>query len=138
MALVSPLVVVYLVDASALTFMGPQEGETYFIYLYETYILDLGVTIPFDSFEIDVLNVLNVTPTQLHPNSWAVMQVFKVVCRCLHMEPTTAKFLHHYVVHHYVVHQYQKSGWISLIGIHKIYILNSYSSSCKDFKDGFF
>ncbi|RDX98801.1 hypothetical protein CR513_18235, partial [Mucuna pruriens] len=37
------------------------------------------------------------------------MQAFKMVCHCLHIEPTATKFLYHYFVC-----QYRKSGWISL------------------------
>ncbi|RDX81844.1 hypothetical protein CR513_37433, partial [Mucuna pruriens] len=37
----------------------------------------MGDTIPFNSFEIDVLNMLNVALTQLHPNDWVAMQGFK-------------------------------------------------------------
>ncbi|RDX60382.1 hypothetical protein CR513_61473, partial [Mucuna pruriens] len=42
------------------------------------------------------------------------MQAFRVICHCMHMEPTMAKFLHYYVIHMGV-----KSGWVSLIGLSK-------------------
>ncbi|RDX98615.1 hypothetical protein CR513_18435, partial [Mucuna pruriens] len=105
-------------SATETMIMRPQEEEAYFIYLYKTFFSRTRVTIPFDSFEVDIFNVLNVIATQLHPHSWAVMQTFRVLCHCLHMETTAAKFLHHYSVS-----QYQKSGWISLSGIHKISVL---------------
>ncbi|RDX86201.1 hypothetical protein CR513_32488, partial [Mucuna pruriens] len=45
-----------------------KEGEGDFIYLYETMIRDLGVIVPFDEYEVNVLKALGVAPTQLHPN----------------------------------------------------------------------
>ncbi|RDX89057.1 hypothetical protein CR513_29256, partial [Mucuna pruriens] len=48
-----------------------KEGEELFIYMYETVFLDLGVTLPFDFFEANVLRVLGIAPSQLHPNGWA-------------------------------------------------------------------
>lgn len=36
-------------------------------------------------FDCDVLWLLNVAPTQLHPNSWGFIIGFKILCRALHM-----------------------------------------------------
>ncbi|RDX68619.1 hypothetical protein CR513_52359, partial [Mucuna pruriens] len=49
-------------------FMRAQEGEPDYIYMYETILRELGVILPFDAFEVDVLRRLNVAPSQLHPN----------------------------------------------------------------------
>ncbi|RDX70896.1 hypothetical protein CR513_49818, partial [Mucuna pruriens] len=48
-------------------FMGAREGD--YIYLYETLV--------------DVVNVLNIAPNKLHPNRWAAMQAFQVICHFL-------------------------------------------------------
>ncbi|RDX91207.1 hypothetical protein CR513_26849, partial [Mucuna pruriens] len=66
--------------------------------MYETVFYDLGIILPFDRFEAEVLHTLNIVPSQLHPNGWATMQAFRVVCHCLRMESTVAKFLRNYVV----------------------------------------
>ncbi|RDX99826.1 hypothetical protein CR513_17067, partial [Mucuna pruriens] len=60
------------------------------------------------------------------------MQAFRVICHCLCMEPTTAKFLHYYVVCLGL-----KTGWVSLTGLSKIYLFNAYSTSYKGFKGRF-
>ncbi|RDX63379.1 hypothetical protein CR513_58192, partial [Mucuna pruriens] len=96
-------------SANESVFMGAWEGDINFIYLYKTLFQDLGITPSFDAFKVDVLNVLNVAPTHLYPNGWAAMQAFWVICHFLHMEPTAAKFLHHYAMR-----LYQKYGCVSL------------------------
>ncbi|RDX61092.1 hypothetical protein CR513_60705, partial [Mucuna pruriens] len=47
--------------------------------MYKTLFKDLGVTIPFDAFTVGVLRILEVAPSQLHPNGWAAMKAFRVV-----------------------------------------------------------
>lgn len=46
-----------------------------FLYVYSFLFLDLYVAFPFYDFTMDVLRTLNVAPTQLHPNTWASLQV---------------------------------------------------------------
>ncbi|RDX67931.1 hypothetical protein CR513_53132, partial [Mucuna pruriens] len=50
--------------------------------------MDLGVSLPFDFFITDVLGMLGITPSQLHPNSWATIQAFKTICSALSILPT--------------------------------------------------
>ncbi|RDX58400.1 hypothetical protein CR513_62288, partial [Mucuna pruriens] len=73
-----------------------KEREEDFIYIYETVMRDLGVTLPFDTFEADVLRTLGVAPTQLHPNNWASIQPFEAMCHCLSIKPSANLFLSHY------------------------------------------
>ncbi|RDX92469.1 hypothetical protein CR513_25391, partial [Mucuna pruriens] len=62
--------------------------EGHFRYMYETVLLDLAVTLPFDFFEADVLRMLGIAPSQLHPNRWKTLQAFKVVCLTLAVIPS--------------------------------------------------
>ncbi|RDY08529.1 hypothetical protein CR513_07222, partial [Mucuna pruriens] len=73
-----------------------KDEDSDFIYMYETLFKDLRVTLPFDSFAARVLRILKVAPTQLHPNGWASMQAFCMVCRALSITPTTHLFLSYY------------------------------------------
>ncbi|XP_029128209.1 uncharacterized protein LOC114916185 [Cajanus cajan] len=57
-------------------------------YMYDCLIRDLKVKLPFDEFTMGVLRVLNVAPTQLHPNSWAQLQGFKHLCKCVNIKPS--------------------------------------------------
>ncbi|CAJ1965480.1 unnamed protein product, partial [Sphenostylis stenocarpa] len=45
---------------------------------------DIHVHLPFDEFMMGILRVLNITPTQLHPNNWAALQAFYLLCEALH------------------------------------------------------
>jgi len=47
-----------------------------FFFVYNTFFADLHITLPFDNFTMGVLRILNVAPTQLHPNSWVALQAF--------------------------------------------------------------
>ena len=60
-----------------------REGHSHdFFYMYSTLISDWHVCLPFDDFTMGVLRVLNVAPSQLHPNSWASLQAFRLICEC--------------------------------------------------------
>jgi len=66
-----------------------QEGATEkFFCMYMCHFSQLHVRLPLDDFTMGVLRALNVAPTQLHPNSWAYLQAFRVLCESLYLEPT--------------------------------------------------
>jgi len=70
------------------------EGHSYyFFYMYATLGTNLHVCVPFDDFTMGVLRVLNVAPSQLHPNSWAALHAFRLICRVLHLKPSPQVFL---------------------------------------------
>ena len=73
--------------------------EPPFFFMYSCLFLDLHVSLPFDAFTVGVLRKLNVAPTQLHPNSWASMQAFRVVCWMFGVRPLPSCFLHFYASH---------------------------------------
>ncbi|QCE04051.1 hypothetical protein DEO72_LG8g2084 [Vigna unguiculata] len=57
-----------------------QEGATEkFFYMYMCHFSQLHVRLPLDDFTMGVLRALNVAPTQLHPNSWAYLQAFRIL-----------------------------------------------------------
>ncbi|QCD89113.1 hypothetical protein DEO72_LG4g51 [Vigna unguiculata] len=57
-----------------------QEGVAdKFFYMYMCHFSQLHVRLPLDDFAMGVLPLLNVAPTQLHPNSWASLQAFRVL-----------------------------------------------------------
>ncbi|QCD79167.1 hypothetical protein DEO72_LG1g2806 [Vigna unguiculata] len=62
---------------------GQEGASEKFFYMYMCHFLQLYVKLPFDDFTMGVLGLLNVAPTQLHPNSWAYLQAFRVLCRAL-------------------------------------------------------
>ncbi|RDY10966.1 hypothetical protein CR513_04429, partial [Mucuna pruriens] len=109
-----------------------KEGEDPFVYMYETVLLDLGVTLPFDFFEADVLRMLGIAPSRLHPSGWAAIQAFRVVCLALGILPTAVVFLNHYTTR-----VGQSVGWVLLTPLPNTGLFTSYTSSYKGFKSRF-
>ncbi|RDX93466.1 hypothetical protein CR513_24269, partial [Mucuna pruriens] len=68
--------------------MSSAKGPKPFFYLYDTLHSKLGINLPFTHFEWSVLRALNVAPTQLHPNSWAFVRAFELLCKDLGKAPT--------------------------------------------------
>jgi len=61
---------------------GREDHDHDFFYIYRCLFTDSHVRLPFDEFTMGVLRILNVAPTQLHPNSWASLQAFRFSPRC--------------------------------------------------------
>jgi len=111
-----------------------QEGATEkFCYMYMCHFSQLHVRLPLDDFAIGVLRALNVAPTQLHPNSWAYLQAFRILCQSLYLEPTPYAFLYFYDTR-----PRRPATWLSLISHPSISRLDAFSQSFKHFKDGYF
>jgi len=104
-----------------------------FFYMYMCHFSQLLVRLPLDGFTIGVLRALNVVPTQLHPNSWAYLQAFRILCQSLYLEPTPYAFLYFYDTR-----PRQPATWLSLISRPSISRLDAFSQSFKHCKDGYF
>jgi len=111
-----------------------REGATAdFFYVYSCMFVKLHVRLPFDNFTMGVLRLLNVAPTQLHPNSWGSLQAFRLLCRTLLLEPTAERFLYFYVTR-----PRDPCSWVSVVGRPRSCVLDGFEQSFKNFKDGFF
>lgn len=114
-------------------FLQSPSNEPHFTYVYKTFFEQIGITISFTPFECEVLRIMNVAPTQLHPNSWAFLKAFQILCGRIGMEATAPKFLFFYKVRFG-----DRVDWISLSGVEKRGIVRLYKSSYKFFKSDFF
>ncbi|QCE14641.1 hypothetical protein DEO72_LG11g1644 [Vigna unguiculata] len=111
-----------------------QEGATNkFFYMYMCHFSQLHVRLLLDDFTMGVLRALDVAPAQLHPNSWAYMQAFRILCQSLYLEPSPYAFLYFYDTR-----PRQPITWLSLISRPNISRLDAFSQSFKHFKDGYF
>jgi len=100
-----------------------QEGATEnFFYMYMCHFSQLHVRIPLDAFTMGVLRALNVAPTQLHPNSWAYLQAFRILCQSLYLEPTPYAFLYFYDTR-----PRRPATWLSLISRPSVSRLDAFS-----------
>lgn len=104
-----------------------------YTYMYETFFTRLGLRLPLSSFECDVLNYLHLAPTQLHPNGWAFLRSFTIVCRTLGLEVSLGRFMYFFQAK-----VGTKVGWVSLNSSAGLGIFAAYTTSYKDFKDKFF
>jgi len=111
-----------------------REGATEeFFYMYMCHFSQLHIHLPFDEFTMGVLRLLNVAHTQLHPNSWAYLQAFRLLCMALYLEMSPRAFLYFFVTR-------SKSliTWLSLISRPGLNKLEAFTQSFKHFKDEFF
>jgi len=107
-----------------------QEGATEkFFYMYMCHFSQLHVRLPLDDFTMGVLRALNVAPTQLHPNSWAYMQAFRVLCQSLYLQPSPRAFLYFYDTR-----PRQSTTWLSLVSRPSINKLDVFSSVLQAFQ----
>jgi len=51
-----------------------------FSYVYATIFQRVHLRFPLSVFEKEFLTELNVTPAQLHPNSWPFVRAFAILC----------------------------------------------------------
>ena len=109
----------------------PGAGPPFF-YMYTCLFSDLHVSLPFDEFTMGVLRALNVAPTQIHLNTWASLQAFRLLCDVMHLHPTPSSFLSYYAPH-----PAQKASWHLLVGWSRSVLFDSFAVSYKRFKERF-
>lgn len=116
-------------------FLAASPHQPTFTYLYALIFEELGVTLPFSSFECAMLKRLNVAPSQLHPNSWGFLRCFQIICRFLGIEPTPTKLMYFYQLK-----CGSKVKWVSLNGVSHAHgcLFKKCKSSYKYFKEGRF
>jgi len=100
-----------------------------FTYMYVTLFEKLGLRLPFNTFEKELLTILNVSPCQLHPNSWAFIRAFQILCTHFGITPSSNMFLYFFELR-----APHKQLWASLSGVSGRALLTLYNSSYKGFK----
>jgi len=112
---------------------GREGHRTYFFYMYACLFTDSHVRLPFDKFTMDVLRILNVAPTQLHPNTWASLQGFRLLAEMFRLKPSP-----HVYLHYFSSRPASPVRWLSLISQSKAVLFSPFASSYKYFKNAFF
>ena len=54
-------------------------GGPRWMWCYNVLIFKLGVRILFTHFQVEILNRAEAAPSQLHPNSWAMIRGFEII-----------------------------------------------------------
>jgi len=114
-------------------YMKPRADSYDFSYLYEFMFKEYSMTFPLTDFEVGMLSLMNIPPSQLHPNSWAFLRCFELVCSHLGFEPSLSVF-----TYFYQMKIGKLVGWVSLTASHGTPLFSLYNSSYKFFKIKFF
>jgi len=108
------------------------DGEPFFFF-YQTIFKRIRQHLPFTSSERELLTEVNVAPAQLHPNSWAFVRAFSILCNHFGHPPSVDVFLHYFEAKNP-----GKNLWVSFSGVTGRVILTLFQQSYKGFKRKFF
>jgi len=102
-------------------------------FLYATIFKRVKLRLPLTMFERALLTKINVAPTQLHPNSWAFVRGFAILCNHFGHTPSVDVFLHFFEAK-----SLGRKLWVSFNGVAGRVLLTLFQQSYKDFKGKFF
>ena len=102
-------------------------GSPPFFFMYRCLFEVLGLILPLIVFQCALLEHLNVAPSQLHPNSWAMVRAFEILCPFFNIRPSVSVFLFFFQMK-----LTTKIGWVS----RKLFEFDANVFRC--FKDCFF
>jgi len=103
-----------------------------FFFFYQTVFKCIGMRLPFSAFERELLTEINVAPAQLHPNSWAFVRAFGILCGYFGQAPSVDVFLHFFEVK-----KQGKSLWVSFSSISGRVLLTLYQQTFKGWRGKF-
>jgi len=109
---------------------GSVSLEGTFFFVYSCLLSNLHVVLPFDDFVMGVIQTLNVSPSQLHPNTWPSL---RLICDMFCLSPTPSTLLSYYTSH-----PTESVSWLSFISRLGNILFNPYTTSYKNFKGKFF
>ena len=114
-------------------YMKPRVDSYDFCYVYEFMFKEYFMTFPLIDFEAGMLSLMNIAPSQLHPNIWAFLTCFELVYNHLGFEPSLNVF-----TYFYQMKIGKLVGWVSLTASHGTPLFSLYNSSYKFLKTKFF
>ncbi|KOM40471.1 hypothetical protein LR48_Vigan04g066900 [Vigna angularis] len=112
---------------------GKETSPDDFFFMYANLFSQLCVRVPFYGVSNGHSPGNECRPVQLHPNSWAAIQAFLVVCLAVGVNPTIPVFFHYFEVR-----PPPKGCWVSLTSVRDRTLFRSFFDSYKNFKDQFF
>jgi len=103
-----------------------------FCYFYATVFKRVLLHLPLLVLEKELFTKLNVAPIQLHPNSWAFVCAFSILCDQLGIPPSIYVF-----IYLFEVKKLGRQLWVSVNSVFGRGILTLFQSSYKNFKGHF-
>jgi len=104
-----------------------------FFFMSSTIFKRLKLRLPLTGFEHALLTEVNVAYAQLHPNSWAFVRAFSILCNHLDHTPSVDVFLYFFEAKNP-----GKRLWLSFNGVAGRVLLTLFQQSYKSFKKKFF
>ena len=108
------------------------------LWVYEPMFTTLGVRLPFSPFVMGLLNRCDVAPSQLHPNSWAAIRYFEMVCEYLELPTFVNIFLYLFLLTNPSRQGKAKKGYMSFRAQQGRRIFGLFEDSYHGFKSTFF
>jgi hypothetical protein len=105
------------------------EYENYVFPMYEVVFKDMGFRLPFSNFQREVLRWTKLSPTQIHPNSYAFMRAFELLCDYLRIPASKNVFFSFFTVQRGV-------DWVSFRQTQKMFEI--FAGKVRNFKEHFF
>ena len=100
-----------------------------FCYFYTIVFKKVPLRLPLYNFEKELLTEINVAPAQLHPNSWAFVKGFSILCTHFGHLPSVEVFLYFFEAKHL-----GRQLWFSFNGVAGRALLSLFQQSYKGFK----
>ena len=69
-------------------------GDPKWMWMYDVLISKFGVRVLFIHFQFNILEHTGATPSQFHPNSWAIIRGFEIICEYLGVPPSLNVFFY--------------------------------------------
>jgi len=107
------------------------DGEP-FCFVYATMFKKVKLRFPFTRFEREILTELDIAPAQLHPNGWAFVRAYQIICAHLGHPASVDVFLYLFEAKNP-----RDRVWVSLNGVAGRSILSIFQQSYKDWKGKF-
>ncbi|KAI5415962.1 hypothetical protein KIW84_041121 [Lathyrus oleraceus] len=71
-----------------------KDPSALYLYLHLPVVYYLGVLVPFTSFKIELLTVVNVAPSQVNQNAWGILKAFQIMCCHFRVSPPARVLLY--------------------------------------------
>ena len=105
------------------------EYENHVFPMYEVVFKDIGFQLPFLDFQREVFRWTKLSPSQIHPNAYAFMRAFELVCNYLKVPAFKNVFFTIFTVQH-------GNDWVSFRQTKKMFEI--FAGKVRSFKERFF
>lgn len=106
-----------------------EDHSALYLYLHLPVVYYLGVLVPFTSFEIELLTVVNVAPSQINQNARGILKAFQIMCCHFRVSPPSRVLLYFFWMN-----PFPCSVWKALQPFPEVRSLKPFASPYEDFK----